>query len=177
MKYLLIGALLCAPVAHAEGQAIEPVLATAKRSDKMRKLQVLNRVFQIVLGRGMKKEEAKQMLALKRDEIKGRFLASPEAREVFAERLVAYTAQPLPTAAKSAAEPTKKLGEVLATLGKNRHKGVQCGDGKSNASCFGRWLVGHVAPTLGGTWAEAQSAKIEAWSYAELLEAVIDAGT
>ena len=40
-----------------------------------------------------------------------------------------------------------------------------------------RALEDTVAPALGGAWAEAQSAKIEAWSYAELLEAVIDAGT
>lgn len=160
------------------------LLAGAARAEdtkhaQIRKLQILSRVYQICYGRALKQDEAKEVLALSRQEIIDRIIKSDELAKVFAARLVAFTkagdsgsnaaALEVPATVRQIARPTSPLDAVLKNLKGDRHKGVACGD-KPNTVCFAQWLVGRVAPSLGAEWVQKNEAGMATWTYAKLLE-------
>lgn len=196
VKSLLIAVVLSAAASPARAaDAIDAVGVTDDKSAKLLKLQRLNRVFEVVYGRSMKKSEALPLLGLRRGQIKARFLQGDELRDVFARRLTAYAAggdgmnlmdQAASPAVAPLADPTKRLSLVLTSvtgsaqnrrqdvsrLSSRRHGGMQCSS-RSPAVCFARWLTGRVAPGLAPEWLAQYEAQIPNMTYASLLEKIV----
>lgn len=174
---------------------IDAVSASNDKAARLLKLQRLNRVFQVVYGRSLKKSEASGLLDLQRAEIKSFFLQGSELKETFAKRLTAYAmagdgtsildieASPV---VLPLADPTKKLSKVLTSVNSSargrgqdlsrltdkRHQGVQCSS-KSPSVCFARWLTGRIAPGLGPEWLSQHEQAIPNMTYATLLEKIV----
>lgn len=155
--------------------------AQSPKKDKLAKLQAVNRAFQVCFGRSLRRDEAKKLLGMTRDQIVDAMLKSPELAKIYGQRLATFaegqtdssnsTEMVVPPAIKTAAVPTTALEETLKVLAKDRHKGAQCGD-KPNSVCFATWLVGRVAPTLSAEWIQKNESAIAGWTYAQLLEQI-----
>lgn len=173
--FLALGLCLAVPVT-----ALAQDTTTVKQ-EKLRKLQVLSRVYQICFGRTLSREEAAKVLPMNKQQIVEYLLGSEELRNVFAARLANFLEggetssnqieRQVPAAVKTQARPEASLDEVLTKLGKDHHKGAQCGDRK-NSACFANWLVARVAPSLGAAWVTKNEASFASWSYAKLLEEI-----
>ncbi len=175
---LALGGGLAAMPAAAQD---DPLAAdgAGSRHARIRKLQVMSRVFQICYGRTLKKDEAAGILAMSRDQIVASIRGSAELTAVFAARLANFAkggesssnnaAAALPATLAQIARPEAPLDVVLKNLASDRHSGASCG-GKPTSVCFAHWLVGRVAPALGADWVTKNEANLSTWSYAQLLE-------
>jgi hypothetical protein len=171
LGFALSPLLLPPPVARAQ-------VASVDKGARLRKLQKLNRVFQVCYGRSLKAKESKQVLPLTEPQLVQRILNGEELTKVYAKRLVDFAGgsanvvtRTVDARVRGLARPGDKLDIVLAALDRGHHKGASCGD-KSNAVCFATWLVTGVAPSLGYDWVKAREADLPNWTYAKLLEEI-----
>lgn len=145
---------------------------------RLRRLQTASRVYQVCLGRAPNAGESAHLISQNDDQVVQHLVASEEAAAVYARRLATYvegsegaTETKVPPAVQQVAKLNDKLDDVLAKVGKDRHKGEPCGD-KAASVCFASWLVKRVAPALGYEWVGQREQDLAQWSYAKLIEEI-----
>lgn len=148
-------------------------LGEADKGQRIKKLQRANRAYQVCLGRSLKPAESGKVLGQPLEGLVRELASGNEAKLVFADRLATFeeggeTKEKLPINAKLDA----KLEDTLKLVGGSHHKGKLCGQAESNASCFAKWLVGRVAPTLGESWVTERQNVLNGWTYTRLLEEI-----
>jgi hypothetical protein len=176
------------PVALAQQAAdtMETVASPSSKRGRLRKLQIVNRAFQVSFGRGMRPAEAKKVAPMSKSQIIQTMLANEELTRVYAQRLAQFASNRIEPSAsqdrrvsqaiRAIAKPTDKLEDVIKKLNARRHGGKLCAakasNSAGNAACFATWLVGRVAPSLGQSWVDQRASQMGSWSYARLLEQI-----
>ncbi len=143
------------------------------KTQRMKKLQRANRVYQVCLGRSLKPAESAKIAEQALNDLVSQLAAGSEAKTVFEGRLATFseggeTKEKLPINAKI----DQKLEDTLKVVGGSHHKGKLCGQTESNTSCFTKWLVARVAPTLGEGWVTERQNVLNGWTYSRLLEEI-----
>lgn len=201
---LSMTALRAAPLCGQEGDVatelnVDSVTAdTASHASKLRKLQILNRVFQVCYGRGLRRDEVATLLGKTKYQIIKDLLTSAELQQIFAGRLAEYQGGPgrsstaLMKPAKAAqlmalAKPTAPLADVLSKINPKHHDGRNCSAkrkgkgqqatsdraaGREETRCFAEWLIGRTAPSLSIEWLDGQGLDYATIDYARLLERI-----
>lgn len=178
MRFTLRNVLLSLTLLATSAEGLAQSAPAADKHVRLRKLQKINRVFQVCYGRSLKREEMPKVLSLSETQLVQKLTTSDELQKVYARRLADFTGNvqnaeeiSVPSRVNSLARPLDKLDVVLGAVDRDHHKGEQCGD-QSNSVCFATWLVTSVAPTLGYKWVTERTAQLPTWTYAKLLEEI-----